>query len=89
MHGAQLVGQSSVRGVLDRSRRGEVELVDEHDHDVAAQDRRLRELRGASSLELCVLRASYCLFSRTRTYDHDRDEHDDDPGAVGELGDRR
>ena len=39
VHGAQLVGRERA-GVLDGAGGGHVEAVDEHEHDVAAQDRR-------------------------------------------------
>ena len=43
--GPQLVGREGA-GVLDGPGRGQVELVDEDEHDVAAQDRRGGRLRG-------------------------------------------
>ena len=39
VHGPQLVGRERA-GVLDRPGRGHVEAVDEHEHDVAPEDRR-------------------------------------------------
>ena len=80
MDGPQLVGRERA-GVLDGAGRGHVELVDEHEHDVAAQDRRLGRRLGASCSSSAAS-ASYWRFRRTSADDHDRDEDDDHPRAV-------
>ena len=81
---AQLVGSQRPR-VLERSSGGEVDVVDEHEHDVPAQDRRGDCLRRVV-LELVGLGLVLAVEPHQER-DHDRHEHQDHPGAVRELRD--
>ena len=63
-----------------------VELVDQHEHRVAAQDRRLDGRLGAS-YSSSAFSASYWRFSRTSRATMTGTSDHDEPGAVGELGD--
>ena len=86
VHGAQLVGMQRA-GVLDRARRGEVERGRRTRARRGGADRRVRGSGHVVDLE-CLAPPPRTACSRTRTNDHDRDEHDDHPGAVRELRDR-
>ena len=62
VHGAQLVGRERA-GVLDGAGRRHVEPVDEHQHDVAAQDR--RGGGGGTSCSSSLASCSYWRLSRS------------------------
>ena len=83
MDGAQLVGRQRA-GVLDGARRAHVELVDEHEHDVAAQDRGLRR---APRVLLELVGLGLVLPVQPHEHgDHDRHEHDHHPGSEDGAG---
>ena len=84
VHGPQLVGHERA-GVLDGPGGGQVEAVDEHEHDVAPEDGRGDGL-GHVVLELVGL-GLVLAGQPHEEHDHQRDEGHDDPGAMGELGD--
>lgn len=84
VHGPELIGGERA-GVLDGAGRGHVEAVDEDDHDVAAEDRRLGGEVGIV-LELGLLLDVLAVQAEQQP-DHERDHGEDDPRALGELGD--
>jgi hypothetical protein len=84
VHRAQLIRCECSR-VLDCTRGGRVELVDQHDDDVATEDRRLR---GARRVLLQLVELFLVLLVEPhQRHDHDGHEHDDEPSAVRELRD--
>ena len=85
VHRAQLVGREAA-GVLDGAGRGGVEPVDEHEHDVAAHDRRGGG-GGHLVLELDGL-ALVLPVQAEQQHDQHREDDQDHPRALGELRDR-
>ena len=83
MDRAKLVG-SQRAGVLDRARRAHVELVDEDEHDVAAQDGSLGRGPGIF-LELVGLGLVLAVQTHEHGH-HDRHEHDHHPRAEDGAG---
>ena len=72
-------------GVLHGPGRRLVELVDQHQHRVASQDRRLERRLGLVG-ELGRLGLVLAVQPHQQG-DHDRHEHHDEPGAAAELRD--
>ena len=86
VHRPQLVGMQRPPEV-HRARRREVDAVDEHEHDEAAADGRVR---GAGHVDLQCSRFRLVLLGEPDQEEHqDRDEHDDQPRAAGELREPR
>jgi hypothetical protein len=84
VHGPQLVGGERA-GVLDGPGRGQVEAVDEHQDHVAAQDRGGGG-RGHVGLEVVRL-ADVLAVEPQEDHDEQRQDDEDRPRPVGELGD--
>ena len=85
VHGVQVVGRQRP-GVLDGPGGRQVDAVDEHDDDVAAENLGLAGLDGGALLEHRVLRAVLAVHGH-QGVDDERHDDDDDPCALGELGD--
>ena len=84
VHGVQVVGRQRAC-VLDGPRRGQVDPVHQHHHDVPAQDLGLAGLDGRPLLEHGVLGAVLAVH-RDQGVDEERHHHDDHPGTLGEFG---
>ena len=82
MHRAHFVRPQRAR-VLDRSRRGHVELTDEHKNDVTLQDRRFGG-RSRPGLQLLLLRHVLPV-QPDQSVVHRWPDHDHDPGALENL----